>query len=755
MGRITRRIFLFGTAAVAGGLAVGYWYVQRPYPNPLEADLSDGEATFNPYVKIAPDNTVTVITPRAEMGQGIQTTLAAFVAEELGLTLDVIRIEHGPASFAYYNAAMLEDAGPFPWFDESALAEMARTAFGTVGKVIGLQGTGGSASARDGFDRMRQAGAATRMLLMSAAAARWDVSAGELSIDGGSVRHDQSGRSLTFGELAADAALLDPPDTVELKDRASWTVLGKPQKRFDMLAKVTGAPIFGVDVSLPDMLFGTVRMCPIHGGRAGRSDLASARAVPGVIDIVPLETSYGSGFGVIAQNTWAAFRAADLIDVDWQAGANPPDMKAIEDALSAGLGSNDASETGGRGSVETAFADVPRDRLVEAEYSAQFLAHFCMEPMNATARLADGRLDVWAPNQMPTLTRQLCADALDIDRDAVTVHTTFLGGGFGRRADMDFSIYAALLARAAKGRPVKVTWTREEDVRHDFYRPAAKARLRARINGEGHPTALDFRVAAPSIIASTLARTFPSLPAAGPDALMAQGGFDQPYDLPDFRFSAAKVDLPLPVGIWRSVGFSHNVYFQECFLDEIAVREDMDPIALRRRLMKDRPVGLAVLDRLSELSGWSKPVREGRARGMAFSLAFGSWVGQVVEIAETPKGIRIEKAWIVADVGTALDPGIIEAQLTSAAVFGYSAAMSQEITFRDGRVQQSNLFDFPAMRINQCPIFEVAILETQDKMGGVGEAATPTAIAALANAVSRLKAERYRALPLSHFVGFA
>lgn len=754
LGRITRRAFLIGAAAAAGGVAVGYWYVSRPYPNPLEDDLAEGEATFNPFVKIGSDETITVIAPRAEMGQGISTTLAAFVAEELDVGLDRVTVEHGPASWAYYNAAMMEDAGPFPFFDESTLAEIVRGAGGIASKVLGLQITGGSASTRDGFDRMRQAGAATRMMLVEAAARRLGVAAGELSTADGTVIHQASGQTLTYGALAADAAALAPPSRVALKERGEWKLLGRSQPRVDMLDKVTGAPIFGIDVSLPDMLFGTVRMSPVFHARPRNVDLSKAEAVPGVVRVVPIETTYGHGFGVIAGNTWAAFRAADLIEADWGEPDYPADDEAIGAALRNALAEGPASTLRNDGDVEAAFADAPRERVIEAEYAVPLLAHACMEPMNATARLAGGRLEIWSPNQAPTLTAQLCAATVGMDAKDVTVHTTSMGGGFGRR-EVEFSMYASIMAKAVEGRPVKVTWSREEDIRRDVYRPPAQGHFRARLGEDGLPVAVDMAIAAPSILASILRRTFPSLPTAGPDPTITQGAHDQPYTIPSYRVRGIKADIGVPVGFWRSVGCSFNGFFHECFMDEIAHEGGVDPVALRRRLMADHPAAVAVVDRVAEMVDWTSPPPEGRARGFAFTLAFGSWVGEIVEISDTPAGIRLDKVWIAADVGLALDPSIIEAQLVSGAVFGLSSAMNQQITLRDGMVEQSNFHDFDSMRMHQCPAFEVSILENHHKMGGVGEIGTPPAIPALVNAVFALTGKRIRQLPLSREVAFA
>lgn len=755
IGKIARRTFLIGAAAIAGGVAVGYYYYRRPYPNPLEGELADGEATFNPFVKIAADNTITVIAPRAEMGQGIATSLAALVAEELDVPLEAVTVEHGPASWAYYNSAMFAEGGPFAFYDEGMLAEMARSAMGGLGKILGLQGTGGSSSIRDGYDKMRQAGAAARAMLLAAAAARLEVPVAELETRDAAIHHQPSGRSVTYGDVAAAAAKEKPPAEVTLKDRKDWKILGKAQKRVDMDAKVTGAPIFGIDVDLPDMLYGTVRMSPRFGAKAVRSDISLAEKMPGVVKVVPIDTTYGAGFGVIATNTWAAFRAAEAIDVEWGPAPYPADSAAIGSALHEALDGGTGSALRDDGDVDTAFADAPRERIVEADYEVPYLAHTCMEPMNATARLKDGVLDVWSPNQMPTLTRQLCAGLAGVDQEKVKVHTNYMGGGFGRRGEMDFSMYATLLARETDGRPVKVTWTREEDIRHDVYRPAAAGRFHARLGDDGMPLAVDMRIAAPSIVASVMKRTFPSLSPVGPDKTISEGSHDQPYTIPNYRVSAIPADISIPVGFWRSVGNSYNGFFHECFLDEIAAAGKVDPVEMRRRLMAGYPAAVKVVDKVAAMARWSEPLAAGRAKGFAFTLSFGAWVGEIVQVADTPSGIRIEKMWIAADVGTAIDPGIIEAQLISGAVYGLSSALGQEITFADGIVEQSNFHDYDALRISQCPEFEVAILENFHRMGGVGEIATPPAPAALANAVFALTGKRGRRLPLARDFAFA
>ena len=755
LGTITRRTFLGLAAVAAGGIAVGYYYYRKPYPNPLEGELAEGEVTFNPYVKIGSDDTITLIAPRAEMGQGISTTLAAFVAEELDVTLDRVRVEHGPPSYAYYNAAMLEEGGGFNFWDESFTAETVRGLMGVAGKMLGLQATGGSTAARDGFDRMRQAGAAARTMLVEAAAARLGVAVADLETDNGTIVHRASNRSVTYGEVALDAASVAPPSEVRLREPSEWKLLGKPQPRVDMRDKVTGAPIFGIDVRQPDMLFGTVRMSPVFGARPVRFDVSAAERMPGVVRIVPIESAYGSGFGVIAENTWAAFRAADAIDVEWGEPAYPLTNDAIMQVIADAARSGDATAMRDDGDVDTAFADAPPERVIEAEYSVPYLAHAPMEPMNCTARLKDGVLDVWAPNQMPVLVRWFCSDIAGVPGDRTNVHTTSMGGAFGRRGELDYAIYATILAKETDGRPVQVTWTREEDTRRGVYRPASVGSFRARIGDDGLPVAVDMRIAAQNMMASLTGRLFPSLPAGGSDPSITDGSRNQPYTIPNYRVSEVQADLPIPVSFWRSVGNSVNGFFHEGFMDEIAHAGSIDPIELRRRLMAGFPAAVAVVDKVAEMSGWSEPLPAGKARGFAFTLSFGSWCGQVVQVAETPAGIKLEKMWIAVDVGTALDPGIIETQMTSGAVFGLSAAIGQQITFANGMVEQSNFHDFDAMRMHQCPAFEVAILENFDRMGGVGEVGTPPAAPALANAIFALTGKRIRSLPLSKEVAFA
>jgi isoquinoline 1-oxidoreductase subunit beta len=756
IGKIARRTFLIGAAAIGGGLAVGYYFYARPKGNPLEKLVADGEATLNPYVMIGSNGKVTIIAPRAEMGQGIHTTLAALVAEELEVSLDQVDVIHGPASGAYYNSGLAGDAVPFPAFDRGTVAQTMRAIMGGAVKAVSLQVTGGSSSTIDAFEKMRLSGAVAREMLKAAAAAKLGVSAQTLTAENGAILDPASGKKLSYGELSLDAAKLTPPSDVKLKDRKDWKLLGKSQRRVDMRAKVTGAPIFGVDVSLPDMVFGTVKMNPNLTGRMKSFDAAEALKIPGVIKVFEIDCQSGHGVGVIAKNTWAAFRAADAVKVEWDKSAYPQDSAAMFDVLKNVLKPGSGTSLRILGDVDTAFADAPADRVIEAEYQVPFLAHATMEPMNATAQFKEGKLTLWSPNQAPTVTRYVCAGIAGIEQDDVTVHTPMMGGGFGRRGESDFSIYATLIAMQAEGKPVKVTWSREEDMTHDTYRPAAMARFKARLSHEGLPIALDGMIATPSVMASIVARTMPSMAGIplGADKAITDGAFNQPCDIADFRMSGIDAPLSVPVGFWRSVGNSHNGFFMESFMDEAALTGKMDPVAMRLKLMQPWPAAVKVVEKVAEMSDWGKS-EPGKAKGFAFTLAFGGWVAQVIEIADTPNGLKLEKIWVAADVGLAIDPDNLKAQIMSGLVYGLSAAMNEEITFAGGIVEQSNFHDFDAMRIWQCPQMQIEILENAEEMGGAGEISTPGAAPALANAIFALTGKRIRTLPLSREVKFA
>jgi isoquinoline 1-oxidoreductase beta subunit len=755
-GRIARRAFLGLGIAAAGGLAVGYYFYRRPYPNPIAGLLAEGEASFNPYVRIGPDNRITVYAPRAEMGQNIATTLAALVAEELDVGMDQVTVEHGPASPAYFNRALLEEGSPFPFFDDSWRAEATREVSGVAAKFLALQVTGGSSSTIDGYERMRDAGAAARETLVAAAARVWAVNAGELRTERAQVLHPTSGRAMTYGELADTAAGLAPPRSVALREPRDWRLLGRPQDDVHGRAKVTGAPFYASDLVLPDMVFATVRMSPRFGARHARVDLEPALSVPGVEQVVPIDSPLGHGFGVIAANTWAAMRGAEALEIAWEPAPYPGDDAGQAALFEAALSREPDFTMGGNGDAAAALGGA--GQVLEADYAVPFLAHATMEPMSAVAQFTEDRLTLWVGTQAPGFAAMAAARQLGIATEAVTVHTFPMGGGFGRRAEIDFVVQAAELARQARGRPVKLIWTRAEDMRHDTYRPAVHGRFRAAIVPGEAPAALEMTVAAPSVVRSAMGRFYPSLPAGGPDKAILDGLFNQPYAFDASTFRAAVVDLPIPIGFWRAVGNSHNGFFLEGFLDEIAHASGLDPLDLRLRLMGTDPrfePGRAVLIDVTRRAGWDTPLPAGKGRGLAFVLSFGAWVGQVVQVDATEGPIRIEKVWCTADPGRVLDPRNYEAQVMSGIVFGLGQAMEQEITFVDGEVQQSSFVDFPILRVDNCPEIEVNLLENAPRMGGAGEVGTPPAAPALANAIFAATGRRLRRMPFRHEIAFA
>lgn len=756
LAKITRRTFLGLGLAAAGGLAVGYYYYRKPYANPLEGLLAEGESTFNPFLTIAQDETITVFAPRAEMGQGVHTTLAAFVAEELNVGLDRVRVEHGPPSPAYYNEAMLKEGGPYAFFDEGIAAELTRTAMGVVAKFLAMQVTGGSSATVDAYVKMREAGCAARHVLLAAAAQRWNVDAATLEAENGQVTNPATGDSLTYGALAAEAAALDPPSDMVLRPREQWRLLGKPQKRVDLMDKVTGGRIFGIDVELPEMLYGTVKMSPRFGVGAKSANLDAARAVPGVHDVVPIGTTTGKGFGIIAGHTWAAFKGAEALEVEWEDATYPADTGGLSALFDQELDRDPDFELGTTGDVDAAFEGAPATELLEATYSAPFLAHATMEPMNATARLKDGKLEIWTGTQAPGIVQMTAASLLGIERDAVSVTTTRLGGGFGRRGEVDYPLYAAALAAHTDGRPIKVTWTREEDMRHDTYRPMARAKFRARVPNGAIPSALDATFAGPSIMKSVLARTFPDMSPMSPDKTLVEGAHDQPSLIENRRFSGCVVDLGIPVGFWRAVGNSMNAFFYEGFLDEMAEKAGMDPFEFRLSILngaEHRPAR-EVLTKAAIMADWGTPLAEGSGRGIAHTISFGTGVAQVIEVTDTGDGIRIDRVCCAADPGLVIDPALFRDQMMSGIVFGLSQAIGQEITFADGGVEQENFTDFDAIRMAQCPRIEVELLENSPKMGGAGEPGTPPSVPALANAIFAATGKRLRDLPFTRTVEF-
>lgn len=722
LGKIARRTFLFGTVAIVGGVAFGAYKVNQDYPNPFEGDPD--KITLNPFLFV--DQTgITLIAPRAEMGQGTHTTWAALIAEELDVDLDQVNVIHGPAAKAYYNSALMEAALPFLDYKVKGFQHGMRSFVGDISKLLGTQMTGGSTAMKDGFDRMREIGASARETFKQAAAERWGLKRSELVTARGVVTAPD-GSSLSYEELAEEAARIDPP-RVELRPRSEWRLLGKTQPRVDMLGKATGTAEFGADVRLDGMKFATVRMNPRRTGMK-QFDATAAETMPGVEKIVDL----GDGIAVIASNTWLAMQAANAVEIEWEK-AEYADTDVQFAQLKATFADEPNATPRDEGDVEQKFDGT----LVQAEYNVPALAHATMEPMNATALYTADSLTVWSGNQAPGSVQSACANVVGLDPANVEVITPYLGGGFGRRAETDFSVMAAKVAKAMPGVPVKTTWSREEDMRHDKYRPPALARFKGVVK-DGQAVMLDGQLASQTV-----------LPIPGPNRENVTGSFDQPYGIPNYRMRGYLADLGLPVGFWRSVGASSNGFVFESFIDEMAHAAGRDPLEFRLELIRrEHEPSAKLLETVREMSGWTGQTPEGIGRGVAFTYSFGTPVAEAIEVQDTGSGIKITNCWIAVDPGIALDPGNIEAQMVGGAIYGLSAAAYGEITFADGEVEQFNFPDYDALRMHTAPRFEVRILENNRYMGGIGEPGTPPAAPALANALFDLTGIRARELPL-------
>jgi isoquinoline 1-oxidoreductase beta subunit len=739
-----RRTFIIGSASIAGGVLIGGYRLLRPMDNPLADILLEGQFALTPYVII--DQTgVSLITPRAEMGQGIHSTLAALVAEELDLTLADVRVLHGPPSNVYANKV----AYPQLPGRRALMKERISTRLGRPpGRTWQL--TGGQSSTQDAFVKMRMAGAAARSMLVEAAARKRGVDPALLRTSGGAVVNPDGTRVL-YTELAAAAARIEPPEDPPLKPRDEWTLLGRSQPRVDMVGKCTGTAEYAIDVRLPGMLYAVVRRNPRLGGELRGFDASAALAMTGVREVIPLE----DGVIVVATNTWYAMEAIREVDVEWGPAAYPATTAEHRRVLVDALEGEGGRRWRDDGNVDRALEDAD---VIEGSYHVPYLAHATMEPLNAVAWLRDGRLDIWAGNQNPTEAQYVGSQIAEVPLHSVRVHTTYMGGGFGRRLEMDFVATAVEAARAMSGTPIQLTWPREEDITHDAYRPIASASFRAAV-ADRRPVALDLKVASPALHSSARRRSEKvneRQPDAGemPDKFSVTGVTDQPYRLQNFRLTAGRARRLLPVGWWRSVGESQNTFFMESVVDEMAWAAGADPLEMRLSLLEHGP-SRAVLEAVAEMSDWSSELPAGRARGVAYALSSGAATAQVIEISHSEDRIRIERSCIAVDVGVALDPRNIEAQVTSAVVFGLCAAVHGEITVTNGVVDQSNFNDYLVMRMAQAPPVEVRIHESGGEIYGVGESGTPTAAPALGNAIFAATGRRIRELPFRDSIEFA
>lgn len=745
--KIARRTFIIGSASVAGGLIVGYTAYKWPLGNPLLDTLDEGESALTPFLRID-RNGITIITPRADVGQGAYSVQAALVAEELDLEWGDFRVDPGPPSPAYYNSTALAEALPVRGYRDGLGQSLAATLGDAAAKILGQQITGGSSTVPDGYLRLRRAGAAAREMLLETAAREHEVERSALRTRRGHVVLPD-GRELPYTTLAAAAATLSVPSDPPLKNPADWRLLGKPMQRLDVVAKSTGRAVFGIDIRLDGMVYATVRANPAHGSGLRNVDPAPAQGMRGVIKVVPLDDAVA----VLADNTWRAFRAAAALNPEWEPANYPASTEEHFAAAVASLDARRNSRLRNDGNVNDAWEQAAADATkVEAEYRVPYLAHAALEPVNAVAQLVDGELHLWTGTQVPRVAVSVAAKAAGIDEDRVQLHVLISGGSFGRRLESDWVAHAAAIAAAHPGPPIKLTYTREEDMARDMPRPLGVARGRG-VATSGQVQSFELAVAGPSVAASQAGRVGLMLP-PGPDPILVRGAFDQPYGIPHYRVSGHVTPGLPPVSSWRSVGASGNCFFHESLLDELIHAAGADPLAERIRLCVHEP-SRRVLEAAGELGEWSAPTAAGRGRGVAFSYAFNVPCACVVEVEAGEGGLRVLRVAVVAEVGKVLDPVNLDAQLSGGVLFGLGHAMFGEFTYANGAAQQRNFGAYQSLRIQQTPTVVTRALELRDGITGAGEVAVPPAAPALANAIFAATGQRIRELPLSKHLRFA
>jgi isoquinoline 1-oxidoreductase beta subunit len=714
--QLSRRDFLKTGAVVGGGLVVAF-----VIPGARRfADAAAPAAAFAPnaFLRVGNDDSVTVLIAHSEMGQGIWTSLPMLIAEELDADWSKIRVEHAPAAPAY-----------------------AHTQFG-------MQMTGGSTSTWSEFDRYRQAGAAARQMLMQAAATRFNVPLEQVRTDKGEIIAGT--HRVRYGALADDAGKLKGPDpaTLKLKDPKDWKIIGKPTRRLDTPEKITGRAQFGMDVQFPGLLTAVVARGPVFGAKVKSFDATAAQQVAGVRKVVQVP----SGVAVVADHYWAAKLGRDALKVDWDLGEGAAmDSDAMRKELTelAATAGTPAAQAG-----DVAGAWPKAKKTLRAVYAVPYLAHAPMEPLNCTVKIGKDSCEIWTGTQFQTVDQSVAAKILGLKPEQVQIYTTFLGGGFGRRATptSDFVTEAVHVAKAA-GAPVKTVWSREDDIRGGYYRPAYVHDARIGVDAKGMPVAWQHGIAGQSILAGTPFE--PMLVKNGIDATSVEGVSDSPYlkEIADHRVDLHSPRKPVPVLWWRSVGHSHSGFVMESLIDELAHAAKQDPLAYRRALLQKHPRHLGVLKLAAAKAGWGKPLKKGRARGIAVHESFGSYVAQVAEVslegpAEGPRAIRVHRVVCAIDCGIAVNPESIRAQMESGIAFGLGAALHSRLSFREGRVEQSNFHDYPVLRLGEMPNVEVHIVPSTEKSGGVGETGVPPIAPAVANAVFALTGQRLRELPL-------
>ena len=759
-----RRTLLLSGAGAVGALVVGWGLLparSRLGSAKLWAiEKEDASIALNGWIKITPDGGVVLAMARSEMGQGVHTALAMLVAEELDMPLSRIKLAQAGSDAIYGNVAMIVSSLPFHPSEMGEADKQAATKVrlgqwivGKVARELGIHATGGSSSIADAWEPLRLAAATARASLLGAASLEWKLPVAELTVKNGIISH-ASGPSAHYGQFAKFAAST-PPGNVVLKARKDWTLIGQSAPRNDVPAKVNGTAMFGLDVRLPGMLYAAVRLCPMLGGSPGKVDASAALAMPGAERMVALQAYGGStaGFAVVGKTWWHAQQAAKAVQVDWQQRpAGALDTREIEKALLAKLETEDGFAFYDKGNIDATEAAAPRK--LEALYRAPYLAHATMEPMNCTAQVTGGKVLIWAPTQVPKAAVAIAARVAGVDVKDVTLVVTLLGGGFGRRLDVDFVAQAVRVAMDCGGRPVQMIWSREEDMAHDFYRPMHVASLRATLDAQGQVSSLRIKSAGDAISPRWFDRTMTVLagPMDMPDKTTSEGLFDLPYAIANQKISHVATHMSVPVGYWRSVGHSHNAFFSESFIDELAYEAKQDPLAFRRAMLKDAPRYLAVLDLAAAKAGWGLSLPAGQARGVALHESFGAIVAQVAVVSLADGVPRVHRVVCAIDCGTVVNPGIVAQQMEGAVVFGLTAALYGQIDIYAGEVQQKNFPQYEMLKLAQTPVVQTYLVPSSAVPGGVGEPGVPPVAAAVANAMYALTGKRLRSLPFAPVV---
>src|SRR2546426_3300109 len=682
----------------------------------------------NGFIRIDRDGGVTLVMHKVEMGQGTYTAMPMLLAEELEVDLSQVRLEHAPPDDALY-------AEP----------------------LFGVQETGGSTSVRGNWEPLRRAGATARTMLVSAAAELWQVAPRTCRAASGVVIHEPTGRRFAYGALVDGAAHLPVPRNVALKDPKDFKLIGTPVKRLDTPEKVDGTAQFGIDVRLPGMKFAAVAACPVFGGKVASVDDAKAKAIPGVQQVVRLEDAVA----VVAADTWAAKQGLAALDVRWDDGPNA--ALSTADIVRQLATAAEQSGVTGRSDGDAAKAMAGAARRVEAVYEVPFLAHATMEPVNCTVHVRPDACDIWVGTQVPTFTRTAAAKLTGLPRAKVEVHNHLLGGGFGRRLEVDFIERAVRIAQQVAS-PVQVLWSREEDIQHDMYRPYYYDRIAAGLDEHGRPVAWSHRIAGSSIEARVISQLFPKtlrvMRAGGMHRLGAmikrldldavEGAAEPPYILPNIHVEFIRQEPPgVPTAFWRGVGPTHNIFVVESFMDELAAVAKQDPFEYRRALLERSPRAKAVLELAADRAGWGRPLPAGSGRGIALLHAFGSFIAQVAEVTVSTRGdVRVGRVVCAVDCGTIVNPDIVKAQMESGIIFGISAALWGEITLKNGRVEQHNFNDYRVLRLPEAPVIEVHLVQSTAAPGGVGEPGTSAVMPAVTNAIFAATGKRIRKLPV-------